>query len=74
MTGYVSLWVVFYHPLDFPAHVVVREQRVDSEIRAAPVGCLYDSLEEMRKDWVERELFWMDRDPFDDPAIVGVWV
>lgn len=69
----LSLWVVFARPGDFPNHVVVREQRVGpGGIAHAPIACLYTSLEEARVD--RRGYTWLDRDPNDDPAIVGVWL
>jgi len=71
----LSLWVVFDHPRDFPAHIVVREQlvgRAPGTIEHAPVACLYASLEEMRADFYGGT--WLERQPGDDPCIVGVWV
>jgi len=75
-SAFLSLWVVYDRPRDFPAHVVVREQAVlpGGDIGLAPVACLYGSLAEMRDEWVERGLFWLERQPGDDPFIVGVWL
>lgn len=75
MSGVLPLWVVFDHPRDFPAHVVVREQRAGGGlITHAPVACLYASMQEAHHDYRRRGLTWLERQPDDDPCIVGVWV
>lgn len=70
----LHVWVVFDRPLDFPRHVVVRCQRVGpGRIEHAQVACLYDSLKEVRDFFAHTGYTWLDRQPGDDPMIVGVW-
>jgi hypothetical protein len=66
---------VFDRPLDFPRHVVVRCQRVGpAGIEHAQCACLYDTMAEMRAFYAHTGYTWLDRQPEDDPMIVGVWI
>lgn len=72
----LRLWVAYAMPLDFPRHVVVREQRLygDHEVRQCFVACLFDTFEEAMRQYVGAGLTWIPRLPDDDPTIAGVWM
>lgn len=74
---YLSMWVVYAHPKDFPQHVVVREFRLhiaEGDVEPAPVAALYDTVEDVVQDYAGRGLAWLQRYPDDDPVIAGVWM
>lgn len=69
-------WTIFFHPLDFPLHFVVREwrNRVDRpETEHLPEAFLADTLEEARGA-VPPHMHRLNRDPKDDSKIVEVWI
>jgi hypothetical protein len=75
MTSELPMWVVFANPLDFPRHCVVRVQWASrTGVTAAPIGCLYDTVDEAMAECAARGLAWIGRYPEDEPQIVGVWV
>jgi hypothetical protein len=74
MTG-LSMYTVYDRPRDFPRHIVVREFICDAGgARPKPFACLYDSLQDVRREMRARALFCMPRAPEDDPKIVEVWL
>jgi hypothetical protein len=73
-----DLFVVYYRPLDYPSHWVVRRQSVvwnglGPRIVNAPVASLCESLEEARNE-IPEGMTHMIRESDDDPAIYEVWL
>jgi hypothetical protein len=74
---YLSMWVVYQHPKDFPKHIVVREFRLlfpAGDVQPAMMAGLYDTVEDVMQDYDGRGLTWLPRYDEDDPVIAGVWV
>ena len=67
------LWVIYDHPKDFNAQIVVR---VSFGMVSEPLPALRcDSLKEAREFVLSRgATVNLRRDPFDDPAIIEGWI
>lgn len=77
MTDDLPMLTVYDHPLDFPAHIVVRRWLIGSggsEPRDTGEYWLFDSLEAARHKLVRLGLYCLPREPGDDPAIVETWL
>ena len=72
----LPLWVVYVNPADFPDHIVVRVQWATRSglVDAAPIGCLYTNLLEVGLDYTSAGLTFIERDPRDEPQIVGCYL
>ena len=66
-------WVIYDHPKDFKAQIVVR---VLFGVVSEPLPALLcDSLKEAREFVLSRgATVNLQRDPFDDPAIIEGWI
>lgn len=74
---FLTIWVVFNHPRDYPDKVVVRGQDIvpgSLEPRHHPECRLFDSLEAAREPLERRGLHRLPRHPSDDPCIVEAWI
>ena len=73
MKRFPPLWVIYDHPKDFNAQVVVR---VSFGLVSEPLPALQcDSLKEARKFVLSRgATVNLRREPFDDPAIIEGWI
>lgn len=72
----LPLWVVYASPADFPDHVVVRVQWAtrSGRVDAAPIGCLYNNAFDVSLDYLGAGLTFVERDPSDEPQIVGCYL
>lgn len=72
----LTLHTIYCRPADYPEHYVVRRCYVSagSQLFFAHVACLYESLEDARRDLERLRMVCIPRGPDDDPAIVEVWV
>jgi hypothetical protein len=70
--GDLLMWVITYHPLDYPSHVAARPHRTIPKAGALPMVLLADTVEEMRER-LPAGLTRMTRALADDPCIVEVW-
>lgn len=74
MSEYLTTWVIYDHPADFPEHVVVRPWTVfRRQIEPGPAR-LFGSLDEARELLAPMGLYRMDRQDGDDPTILEVWL
>lgn len=69
---YLSMWVIYDHPKDFPDHFVARQWMIPdhptSQIRLSP------TLEPLHHYFgVTLGMVWMPRQPEDDIVIVGTY-
>lgn len=72
--GAVSLWVIYDHPRDHPAHFVVRRWvMVNGHLVATHEHTLRLTLEDARAD-VPAGLYRTARAMNDDPKIVETWL
>jgi hypothetical protein len=73
--GMLPMWTIYGHPLDFPAHFVVRLHLVDGsgEPKVYRFGVVCDSLEEARQQ-VPVYCAVLPREAADDPNIVETWI
>lgn len=75
MRGELSLWTVYDHPRDYPAHIVIRRSFVaGGEVHHTDDVILCDSIEVARELLAEAGRHRLDRHPDDDPVIVEVWL
>jgi hypothetical protein len=76
MTGILSIWVVFDHPLDFPEWFIVRRQvpHADGTIEYDPRAYGFADLEKARAWLAQQGLTCLARQPKDDPAIIETWL
>lgn len=69
----LTVWTLYDHPLDYPAHYVVRESSASARgVVHHRIACLYDTREEAKADFEQH--YWMPRWKDDDPTIVGAWL
>lgn len=72
----LTIWVIYYGPLDHPGKYVVRGHNV---IRGQPepvphkLALTCDTLEQARR-LLPPDLHRIDRHPCDEPEIVETWV
>lgn len=72
---YLYQFTIYYHPIDFPQHVVLRPVRIGpGTVEHHVIGCLYDSIEEARFDVMGFCDMQIPRDPSDEPQIVETWM
>jgi hypothetical protein len=73
--GLMPMWTIYEHPLDFPAHFVVRMHLAngEGEIKVHRFGVVCMSLDEARAQ-VPKYCAMFQRDPADDPTIVETWL
>jgi len=73
--GMLPMWTIYDHPLDFPAHFVVRMHVVDGsgEPKVYCFGVVCLSLEDAREQ-VPVYCTRLPREPADDPMIVETWL
>ncbi|HEV3443734.1 MAG TPA: hypothetical protein VG099_03775 [Gemmataceae bacterium] len=72
--NFLSLWVITYHPSDFPKKFVLREHRVSGTWQFFMNECiLCDTLDQARR-MLPAGLVNIGRYPDDDPVIVEVWL
>lgn len=71
----LTIWTVYQDPPSAPGQFVVRGYDVHAGGRVAPrpESRVCASLDEARAA-VPAGLYWMNRNPVDDPAIVETWV
>lgn len=71
----LTIWTVYENPRDYPGKFVVRAYDVCAGgAVAARLECtVRDSLDEARAA-VPAGLYWMNRNPVDDPTIVETWL
>ncbi len=72
--GYLTLYVIYDHPSDYPNHWVVRQHLVNglwSSISA--IGIVCNTLEEARAQ-IPPYLVCLPRVEDDDPVIVESWI
>jgi hypothetical protein len=72
--GILSMWVVYKHPADMPAHYVARRHDVNSG-RSTPTAytCAAATLDGVR-EMLPEGLTRLDRFEDDEPHIVEVWL
>ena len=77
MTDALTVWVIYYSPLDSPGKYVLRGQDI-APGQTEPVSqsgrLVRDTLEEVREPLRQRGLHRMIRHPDDDPTIVETWI
>jgi hypothetical protein len=67
----LSMWVIYDHPTDAPAHVVLRRwEFVDDPPYLQPRECSMHPTIEAARAYVPLGLVRFPRDPNDDPKIV----
>lgn len=72
--GYLTLYVIYDHPKDFPNHFVVRRNHVNGTYRVVDSFChVVDTIEQAR-ECIPQGLYRFDRDESDDPVIVETWM
>lgn len=76
MEGTLEHWVIYDHPADDPAHIVVRRWTVDASGPAPREATSVQTVEEAREFIAERApgTVCLTRSPDDDPTIVEVWL
>lgn len=69
----LMIWVIYYHPKDFPDKFVARRFNLD---QPTPDHITSDSLEGIRSALLEKEpgLVCLTRAPEDDPVILETWI
>jgi hypothetical protein len=71
---WMSQWVIYKHPRDFPSDFVMRRWVIRGDrISATDEMARAATLEEIRK-MVPPDLFCLKRFADDDPCIVEVWL
>lgn len=73
----VEQWVIYDHPADHPAWMVVRRWTIfDGRICPDAEAFLCLDLEEARKVVADNypSAYRLDRQPNDDPTIIEVWI
>jgi len=73
--GWLSIWVIFKSPGDFPGEFVVREQRVVGGVIyfARAIHARGATVEEVRET-LPAGVVRMERHPNDDPNILETWM
>jgi len=75
---WLSMWVVYERPTDFPDHFVVRRFAIAANEVVAGAGpddmMLFDTLDAARKRMSEMQLSCLRRHPSDEPQIVEMWL
>ena len=77
MSGGMTLYVLYKHPLDYPGHWVIRPQHVGGGVVVPDGGAVIDEDGARLQAWFEErnpDLTWIERDPNDEPQIVGSWI
>lgn len=71
----LTIWTIYQSPLDYPGRFVVRAYDVAGDGQVVPRAeqAVCGSLEEARAR-VPCGLYWMNRNPVDDPTIVETWI
>jgi len=70
----LTIWTIYQSPLDHPGKFVVRAYDVTAAGSVPrPDSCVCDTLAEARAA-VPCGLYWMNRNPVDDPTIVETWL
>ena len=71
---WLSIWVIFKSPDDFPGEFVVREQRITAGVVsiAPEIHARGASLEDVRQ-MIPPGLYRLDRHPEDPPCVVETW-
>lgn len=73
MSNVLSMWTVYDHPSDHPAHWVARRWEVAKEAKPTQDLLLADTLEALRAQ-LPPGLYRLPRQPGDEPAIAEVWL
>jgi hypothetical protein len=69
------MWVVYYHPVDYPEQWVARERIVrDGKEQVTENMIVAPNLAAIRKRMIEMHLTYVPRKQSDDPKIVGCWI
>jgi hypothetical protein len=70
----ITIWTIYQSPEDHPGKYVVRAYDATAQgTRARPDAGVYDTLAQARAA-VPCGLYWMNRNPVDDPTIVETWL
>jgi hypothetical protein len=70
----LSMWVVYDHPTDMPAHIVARRHEIYQSGSEPTTQVLIGATLQAVRDQLPRGLTRLPPDPADDPKIVEVWV
>jgi hypothetical protein len=75
MTGTLTMYVIYDHPIDFPNHYVARRHFVlgGGRTNVDPACLISSSLEKLRA-CLPDGLYCLGRYPDDDPKILEVWL
>lgn len=71
----LMIFTAYEDPDDYPGKFVVRRSIVGPGVAVQDPEplCVADTFDEI-EDAVPEGLYWLDRDPRDPPAIMGVWL
>ncbi len=70
----LTIWTIYQSPADHPGKYVVRAYDATAQgTRARPDAAVCDTLAQARAA-VPCGLYWMNRNPVDDPTIVETWL
>lgn len=73
-SNYLSMWILFDHPDDYPDHFVARRRLIlPGNDLAMPEAYLSASLDALRNHFSAQGLSRMMRDPEDAPKIIEIW-
>ena len=70
----LSIWTIYYHPLDYPDTYVARRYETCYQGFQATDDIITGPLEVIRKSLELRGLYRLPRDKQDDPCIVESWL
>lgn len=75
MSGALSMWAVYDHPLDDPDHFVARRWEITAGESHATDDVLRETeIDEIRRHLAMRGFCSLMRNESDDPVIVESWI
>lgn len=70
----LSMWVVYDHPSDYPAHYIARLHEVGTTHQVTDQVLVSATLEPLQEQLAGRGLIRITRNEEDDPVIVETWI
>jgi hypothetical protein len=71
----ITMWVIYYNPLDYPGQYVMREWYILPNRTLSPaLACEVCKTLDQARRFVPWGKFNVGRYEFDDPAIYEVWI
>lgn len=69
------MWTIYDHPRDYPEGYIARRWDVEaSRVLATDIVLRSDSLELLREQMEDMELFCIPRSESDEPQVLETWI